>query len=214
MLAGFEKVSSGSIFHGDRCLSNATTHVAPENRDFGMVFQSYALWPHMSVMENIAYPLTIKRVDRATKQKRIQEALAIVQLEPYADRSPAELSGGQRQRVALARSLVTEPEVILLDEPLANLDRHLRATMEETFRTFHKRTGATMVYVTHDQSEAMSLADQIAVLKMGNLSSGHRRNLFISNPEQHGWPILSDAVLSLECNLATSYNQAEKLSNH
>ena len=169
MLAGFETVSDGEIHHGDTCLSSGQHHVPTEDRNFGMVFQSYALWPHMSVKDNVAYPLKVQGVPRAEQHKRIKEALEIVQLEAYADRLPAQLSGGQRQRVALARSLVTEPEVVLFDEPLANLDRHLRATMEETFRAFHQRTGSTMVYVTHDQSEAMSLADKIAVLDKGQL---------------------------------------------
>ncbi|RCX08467.1 ABC transporter ATP-binding protein [Marinomonas foliarum] len=169
MLAGFEKVSNGQIIHGDDCLSSSMRHVPTEERNFGMVFQSYALWPHMTVKENVGYPLKVQKTPTAERNKRIQDALEIVQLEEFADRLPAQLSGGQRQRVALARSLVTEPDVVLFDEPLANLDRHLRATMEETFRAFHKRTGATMVYVTHDQSEAMSLADKIAVLNKGQL---------------------------------------------
>ncbi|ETX12244.1 ABC transporter ATP-binding protein [Marinomonas ushuaiensis DSM 15871] len=169
MLAGFEPVTDGTISHGEHCLSSAKQHVATEDRNFGMVFQSYALWPHMSVKDNVGYPLKIQKIHSDERNKRIQEALEIVQLEDYADRLPAQLSGGQRQRVALARSLVTEPDVVLFDEPLANLDRHLRAKMEDTFRAFHKRTGATIVYVTHDQSEAMSLADRIAVLNKGEL---------------------------------------------
>lgn len=169
MLAGFENVSGGQIIHGDDCLSSSTRHLPTEERNFGMVFQSYALWPHMTVKENVGYPLKVQKMPVAERNKRIKDALEIVQLEEYADRLPAQLSGGQRQRVALARSLVTEPDVVLFDEPLANLDRHLRATMEETFRAFHQRTGATMVYVTHDQSEAMSLADKIAVLNKGQL---------------------------------------------
>ncbi|QUX93944.1 ABC transporter ATP-binding protein [Marinomonas sp. CT5] len=169
MLAGFEPISDGQIIHGDACLSSLKHHVPTEERNFGMVFQSYALWPHMTVKENIGYPLKVQKMPTVERAKRITEALEIVQLEDYADRLPAQLSGGQRQRVALARSLVTEPDVVLFDEPLANLDRHLRATMEETFRAFHKRTGATIVYVTHDQSEAMSLADKIAVLNKGQL---------------------------------------------
>ncbi|WP_417527717.1 ABC transporter ATP-binding protein [Marinomonas shanghaiensis] len=169
MLAGFENVSGGQIIHGEDCLSSSTRHVPTEERNFGMVFQSYALWPHMTVKENVGYPLKVQKTKMAERNKRIKDALEIVQLEEYADRLPAQLSGGQRQRVALARSLVTEPDVVLFDEPLANLDRHLRATMEETFRAFHQRTGATMVYVTHDQSEAMSLADKIAVLNKGQL---------------------------------------------
>jgi iron(III) transport system ATP-binding protein len=169
MLAGFETVSAGDIKQGDKCLSSVKFHLPTEERNFGMVFQSYALWPHMTVMENVGYPLKIQKVDRQNYQRRVQEALAIVQLNEFKDRLPSQLSGGQRQRVALARSLVTEPDVILFDEPLANLDRHLRESMEITFREFHRRTGATMVYVTHDQAEAMALADQIAVLKNGKL---------------------------------------------
>lgn len=169
MLAGFETVSGGQIIHGGNCLSSSTQHVPTEKRNFGMVFQSYALWPHMTVKENVGYPLKVLKVSASESQQRIKEALEIVQLEEFAERLPAQLSGGQRQRVALARSLVTEPDVVLFDEPLANLDRHLRAKMEETFRAFHKRTGATIVYVTHDQSEAMSLADKVAVLNKGEL---------------------------------------------
>ena len=169
MLAGFETVSGGQIIHGGSCLSSSTQHIPTEQRNFGMVFQSYALWPHMTVKENVGYPLKVLKVSSGESQQRIKEALEIVQLEEFADRLPAQLSGGQRQRVALARSLVTEPDVVLFDEPLANLDSHLRAKMEETFRAFHKRTGATIVYVTHDQSEAMSLADKIAVLNKGEL---------------------------------------------
>ncbi|MCZ2720273.1 ABC transporter ATP-binding protein [Marinomonas sp. 15G1-11] len=169
MLAGFEPVSSGEIRHGERCLSSEQQHVPTEARNFGMVFQSYALWPHMTVAENVGYPLKIKKIKGVEKEQRIKDALSVVELEDYANRLPSQLSGGQRQRVALARSLVTEPDVVLFDEPLANLDRHLRATMEATFRAFHKRTKATIVYVTHDQSEAMSLADHIAVLHKGQL---------------------------------------------
>ena len=169
MLAGFEELSEGSIYHGGACFSSPKNTLPPEERNFGMVFQSYALWPHMNVSENVGYPLHVKGIRGAKKRQRIEQALEVVQLQPFANRFPADLSGGQRQRVALARSLVTEPEVVLLDEPLANLDRHLRATMEETFRLFHRSTGATMVYVTHDQAEAMSLADKIAVLRKGEL---------------------------------------------
>lgn len=135
----------------------------------GMVFQSYALWPHMTVAENVGYPLKLKKVNGAARHKQVLAALEVVELAAYADRSPQDLSGGQRQRVALARCLVSEPQVVLLDEPLANLDRHLRATMEQTFREFHRRTGATFVYVTHDQAEAMALASHIAVMHRGEL---------------------------------------------
>ncbi|PRY64204.1 carbohydrate ABC transporter ATP-binding protein (CUT1 family) [Vreelandella songnenensis] len=169
MLAGFEQVSAGEIHLGDTLLASAHQHLPPEQRNMAMVFQSYALWPHMSVADNVGYPLKLRGVRGADYQRRVGQALALVALEPYAERTPQDLSGGQRQRVALARCLVTDPAVVLLDEPLANLDRHLRAAMEHSFADFHRRTEATMVYVTHDQSEAMALADRIAVMREGRL---------------------------------------------
>lgn len=169
MIAGFEQPTDGSILLGDRVLADAGEMVAPEHRNMAMVFQSYALWPHMSVADNVGYPLKVRGVTGERRTARIREALAAVRLEAYADRRPADLSGGQRQRVALARCLVTEPDVVLLDEPLANLDRHLRQEMEETFREFHLRSGATMIYVTHDQAEAMALATDVAVMSEGRL---------------------------------------------
>lgn len=134
-----------------------------------MVFQSYALWPHMTVAENTGYPLKVRGITGERYRRKVMDALATVRLDAYAERRPSELSGGQRQRVALARCLVTEPDVVLLDEPLANLDRHLRQEMEETFREFHATSGATMVYVTHDQAEAMALATDVAVMSEGRL---------------------------------------------
>ncbi|KAJ34239.1 ABC transporter ATP-binding protein, partial [Agrobacterium tumefaciens] len=126
-------------------------------------------WPHMSVADNAGYPLKVRGITGEKYRERVRQALAAVRLESFANRRPAELSGGQRQRVALARCLVTEPDVVLLDEPLANLDRHLRQEMEETFRDFHARSGATMIYVTHDQAEAMALATDVAVMSHGKL---------------------------------------------
>ncbi|MGM0703296.1 MAG: ABC transporter ATP-binding protein [Pseudomonadota bacterium] len=169
MLAGFEPLSDGEIRLGERTLASRERHVLPEQRNMAMVFQSYALWPHMSVADNVGYPLKLRGLGGEAYRRRVGQALALVALESYARGSPQELSGGQRQRVALARCLVTDPEVVLLDEPLANLDRHLRAAMEQSFREFHRRTGATLVYVTHDQSEAMALADRIAVMREGRL---------------------------------------------
>ena len=169
MLAGFETVNEGSIQLGSHTLASAEIHVPPEQRNMAMVFQSYALWPHMSVADNVGYPVKLRGLRGAAYQQKVQQALALVELEAYAERMPQALSGGQRQRVALARCLVSDPSVVLLDEPLANLDRHLRATMEHSFRDFHRRTGATLVYVTHDQNEAMALADKIAVMKAGQL---------------------------------------------
>ncbi|MGV1752416.1 ABC transporter ATP-binding protein [Agrobacterium sp. CG674] len=169
MIAGFEQPTDGAILLGDRVLADAGSMVPPERRNMAMVFQSYALWPHMTVAENAGYPLKVRGISGERYRQKVAHALTTVRLEAYADRRPSELSGGQRQRVALARCLVTEPDVVLLDEPLANLDRHLRQEMEETFREFHATSGATMVYVTHDQAEAMALATDVVVMSEGKL---------------------------------------------
>ncbi|MCZ3379023.1 MULTISPECIES: ABC transporter ATP-binding protein [unclassified Rhizobium] len=169
MIAGFEQPTDGSIHLGERLLADAANMLPPERRNMAMVFQSYALWPHMNVSDNVGYPLKVRGISGERYREKVREALATVRLDDYAERRPADLSGGQRQRVALARCLVTSPDVVLLDEPLANLDRHLKKEMEETFREFHQRSGATMVYVTHDQSEAMALATDVAVMSEGRL---------------------------------------------
>ncbi|PST19143.1 ABC transporter ATP-binding protein [Rhizobium sp. JAB6] len=169
MIAGFEQPTDGSIHLGERLLADAANMLPPERRNMAMVFQSYALWPHMNVSDNVGYPLRVRGISGECYREKVREALATVRLGDYAERRPADLSGGQRQRVALARCLVTSPDVVLLDEPLANLDRHLKKEMEETFREFHQRSGATMVYVTHDQSEAMALATDVAVMSEGRL---------------------------------------------
>lgn len=169
MIAGFETVSGGAIRIGEEEVSSAEKNLPPEKRRVGIVFQNYALWPHMTVSENIGYALKVARVGRAEREKRVADALALVNMQQYGDRRPANLSGGQRQRVALARCLVAEPSLVLFDEPLANLDVHLRASMEDEFADFHKRTGTTILYITHDQAEAMALADRIAVLDHGRL---------------------------------------------
>ncbi|MGL5117187.1 MAG: ABC transporter ATP-binding protein, partial [Beijerinckiaceae bacterium] len=169
LVAGFDPVDEGEIRIGDSLVSGGGRHLPPEERRVGIVFQSYALWPHMSVRENVEYALKVQRISRVVREKRVATALATVGLTELAGRKPALLSGGQRQRVALARCLAMEPALVLLDEPLANLDVHLRASMEEEFADFHKRTGTTMFYITHDQAEAMALADRIAVMDKGRL---------------------------------------------
>ncbi|MCZ4060204.1 ABC transporter ATP-binding protein [Pantoea sp. LMR881] len=169
LLAGFETLDSGEIQVGDRQFAADQFHLPPELRDLGVVFQNYALWPHMTVAENVCYSLKVNGVGRRERDERTRQALALVGLENFAERRPAELSGGQRQRVALARCLVAKPTLVLLDEPLANLDVHLRATMEEEFRRFHQHSGATLLYITHDQREAMALADRIVVLNGGKV---------------------------------------------
>lgn len=169
LVAGFEQVNQGTITVGGKEMSNPKLNVPPEQRRVGIVFQNYALWPHMSVSENVGYSLKVAKVDKAERDRRILEALELVDLQGYGDRRPANLSGGQRQRVALARCLVSAPSLVLFDEPLANLDVHLRASMEDEFASFHKRTGTTIIYITHDQAEAMALADRIAVMDKGHL---------------------------------------------
>jgi iron(III) transport system ATP-binding protein len=169
LVAGFETPDSGTIALGSRVVSGGAAHVPPEERRVGIVFQSYALWPHMSVGRNVGYALEVAGAADDKRRARVAEALASVDLAGYEDRKPAELSGGQRQRVALARCLAMDPAIVLLDEPLANLDVHLRASMLETFAAFHAKTKATMLYVTHDQAEAMALADRIAVMEAGRI---------------------------------------------
>jgi iron(III) transport system ATP-binding protein len=169
LVAGFERLNEGTISMGERTVSAPDRHVPPEERHVGIVFQSYALWPHMTVAENVGYALRVAGVNRPEMRKRVEESLAVVGLTGFNDRRPSDLSGGQRQRVALARCLIQAPELVLLDEPLANLDVHLRASMENEFADFHRRTGSTMLYITHDQAEAMALADRIAVMNRGRI---------------------------------------------
>ena len=163
LLAGFYQPDGGELSFGDKPMAG----IPPHQRNAGMVFQNYALWPHMTVAENVAYGLDVRAVVAAEKKDRVAEALSIVQMEPYAERSPNQLSGGQQQRVALARALVIKPDVLLLDEPLSNLDAKLRLEMREEIRRIHARTKITTIYVTHDQKEALSLASRMAVLRDG-----------------------------------------------
>jgi iron(III) transport system ATP-binding protein len=165
LIAGFYQADGGEILFGDRPM-NA---MPPHQRNTGMVFQNYALWPHMTVADNVAYGLEVRGLPSDQRQQRVQEALTMVQLEPYADRTPNQLSGGQQQRVALARALVIKPDVLLLDEPLSNLDAKLRLEMREEIRRIHAQTRITTIYVTHDQKEALSLANRMSVLRDGRI---------------------------------------------
>ncbi|WGF87412.1 ABC transporter ATP-binding protein [Marinivivus vitaminiproducens] len=169
LIAGLETPDAGRIALGERAVADGAVFVEPEDRGLGMVFQSYALWPHMTVAENVAFGLRVRRIPAAERRRLVAEALAAVDLSAYGERKPGALSGGQRQRVALARCLALRPPVVLLDEPLANLDPHLRGTMQRAFRRIHRETGTTFLYVTHDQSEAMALADRIAVMDRGRV---------------------------------------------
>ena len=175
MIAGFQEPTSGRILFG----GDDVTHVAPQKRDTGMVFQGYALWPHMTVRQNVAFGLEVRKVGRAETKKRVDAALERVQLGHQADRRTNQLSGGQQQRVALARALVIEPRVLLLDEPLSNLDAKLRLEMRQGIRDITKAAGTTGVYVTHDQKEALSMADRVAVLRGGRVEQvGPPRELY------------------------------------
>jgi len=170
LIAGLERLDKGEIaVCGRRVAGPGHQHVPPEERGVGVVFQSYALWPHMSVRDNVAFPLETSGAGRRRAGTEAAAHLQTVELEAYASRKPAELSGGQRQRVALARCLAQQARTILMDEPLANLDPHLRAAMEEELAAFHRRTGATVLYITHDQREAMALADRLAVMWQGRM---------------------------------------------
>lgn len=166
MVAGLEEITSGELYIGN-VLAN---QIPPKDRGISMVFQSYALFPHMTVSENIAFGLKIKKYPRSNILKRIEWALSLLSLDGLETRLPKDLSGGQRQRVALARALVVEPEVLLLDEPLSNLDAKLRVKMRAELKRIHKKLGTTIIYVTHDQVEAMSLSDRVAIMHEGSLA--------------------------------------------
>jgi multiple sugar transport system ATP-binding protein len=165
MLAGLEEVDAGAIFIGDRDVSD----VPPKNRDVAMVFQNYALYPYLTVEANIGFPLKIARIDRVERARRVREVAKLLDLEPYLGRKPGQLSGGQRQRVAMGRAIVREPSVFLMDEPLSNLDAKLRVQTRAEIASLQSRLGTTTVYVTHDQSEAMTLGHRVAVLHEGEL---------------------------------------------
>lgn len=169
LIAGFLSPDAGEIKVGERVVSAPGNVIAPEHRGMGMVFQNYAIWPHKTVYENVIYGLKLRKVSAEEAKRRVAEALAQVNLSGYEHRFPNELSGGQQQRVALARSLVVEPEILLLDEPLSNLDAKLREHMRTELKQLQRRTGITFVYVTHDQAEALALSDQIAVIHGGEL---------------------------------------------
>jgi len=183
LVAGFLTPEAGEIWVGDRCLSSPAAVVPPERRRMAMIFQSYALWPHMTVAQNVAYGLRFKRgLARADRDGRVKEILRVVQLAGYESRYPAELSGGQQQRVAVARALVVEPEILLLDEPLSNLDANLREEMRFEIRRLHERFGITTLYVTHDQAEAMVISDRIAVLAHGRVAQVGTADEVFSRP--------------------------------
>ncbi len=170
MVAGLERATAGRISIGSRVMSDsaASVFVPPEQRQLGVVFQSYAIWPHMTVFENVAYPLRVRRRPAAAIREQVTKALRLVEMEAFAERPSPALSGGQQQRVAIARALVFEPQVLLLDEPLSNLDARLRTQMGDEFRALQRRLAITTLYVTHDQEEAMALSDRVVVMDRGH----------------------------------------------
>ena len=175
MIAGFVEPTAGRIFFGDRDV----TTLPPEKRKAGMVFQNYALWPHMTVAQNVGFGLDVRRMPESDKKKRIGESLELVRMSQYANRVPNQLSGGQQQRVALARAIAFRPDLLLLDEPLSNLDAKLRLEMRAEIRRISNELRITMIYVTHDQHEALSLADQVAVMNAGRLEQlGAPRDIY------------------------------------
>ncbi len=163
MIAGLEEISGGELYIGDKLVND----IAPKDRDIAMVFQNYALYPHMTVFENMAFGLKLRKTPKDEIKRRVEEAARTLDIEHLLDRKPKALSGGQRQRVALGRAIVREPKVFLLDEPLSNLDAKLRAQMRTELSKLHKKLGTTFIYVTHDQTEAMTMADRIVVMKDG-----------------------------------------------
>ena len=165
MIAGFNSIEGGEFYFGDKLINGIPAH----KRDIGMVFQNYAIFPHLTVRDNVAYGLKARKTPKAEIEKKVNEALELVQIAHLADRKPNELSGGQQQRVALARAFVIEPSVLLMDEPLSNLDAKLRVQMRTVIKKLQRRLGITTIYVTHDQEEALAISDRIAVMKDGNI---------------------------------------------
>ena len=182
MIAGFEKPTTGEIYVGETLVSGDKTFLPPEKRNMGMVFQSYAVWPHMNVYDNVAYPLTIKRINKTDMKKKVEKVLSIVHLGQYAQRYPNQLSGGQQQRVALARALVAEPNLLLLDEPLSNLDAKLRESMRFEIKEIQQSLGIAVVYVTHDQTEAMAMSDRIFLINRGVVQQSGRPDEIYNHP--------------------------------
>jgi len=178
MIAGLEEISEGELYIGDRLVND----VAPKDRDIAMVFQSYALYPHMNVYENMAFGLKLRKFKKPEIDKRVREAAKILDIEHLLDRKPKALSGGQRQRVALGRAIVREPQVFLMDEPLSNLDAKLRVQMRAEINKLHKRLETTFIYVTHDQTEAMTMGDRIVVMDKGIIQQADSPEVIYNSP--------------------------------
>ena len=183
MIAGLEDISRGKVFIGDEVVND----LPPRQRDIAMVFQNYALYPHMNVRENMGFALKLRKMDKSEIDRRVEEAARILSIERFLDRKPKALSGGQRQRVALGRAIVREPKAFLMDEPLSNLDAKLRVQMSTEIAKLHNRIGTTTIYVTHDQTEAMTMADRIVVLKDGVVQQIDSPSRCMTNPRTCSW---------------------------
>lgn len=182
MIAGLEQPTMGTITCGEEVLYDSGRSVPPEKRGFGMVFQSYAVWPHMTVYQNVEFPLKIRRWPEEQRRAQVQESLELVHLAAYAGEYPGKLSGGQQQRVALARGLAMQPRVLLLDEPLSNLDAKLRAELRREIRDLHRKLKITIIYVTHDQKEAFQMSTRVVVLNDGRIEQAGTPEEIRDNP--------------------------------
>ena len=187
MVAGLEEISGGELYIGGQLMND----VAPKDRDISMVFQNYALYPHMTVRENIAFPLKLRKMDKAEIDQRVEQAAEILDITEYLDRKPKALSGGQRQRVAIGRAIVREPKVLLMDEPLSNLDAKLRNQMRAELIKLRQRINTTFIYVTHDQTEAMTLGDRIVIMKDGVIQQIGTPQEVFNTPPTCLWPASS-----------------------
>lgn len=207
-IAGFYQPDSGELFFGDHLMNN----VPPHKRNTGMVFQNYALWPHMTVAENIEYGLSLRKEDKSLRREKVFSALQTIQMEDYIDRPINKLSGGEQQRVALARALVIEPDVLLLDEPLSNMDAKLRLEMRNEIKRIHSQSKITAIYVTHDQSEALSMADRMAVMKDGKIVQvGTPRHVYCSPSDTFVANFIGET--NFVCGSVESHGTAETVIN-
>jgi putative spermidine/putrescine transport system ATP-binding protein len=203
-ITGLIPITSGEIWIDDECIDDSRKKVPPEKREFGMVFQNYALFPHLTVHENVAFGLRLRRLPRTEVERRVMDALRLVHLEGYALKFPAQMSGGEQQRVAIARCIVLEPRLLLLDEPLSNLDAKLRIELRYELKALHERLKVTTIYVTHDQTEALALSDRICVLRSGRVQQvgtpqeifSRPQNLFVAEfvGYKNAWPATIEAL--------------------
>ena len=208
MIAGFNSIEGGEFYFGDSLINDVPAH----KRDIGMVFQNYAIFPHLTVEENVAYGLKARKTPKAEIDRRVKEALELVQIAPLAQRKPSELSGGQQQRVALARAFVIEPSVLLMDEPLSNLDAKLRVQMRSIIKKLQRRLGITTIYVTHDQEEALAISDRIAVMNLGKVMQIGTPTEIYAKPENPFVAGFIGVSNFLNCSVTASDGKTAKVS--